>query len=136
MRSSGVNPIYREHIIDHYRNPRNFGSLKSCDIRCREFNFSCGDDLEFFLNIKKGKITDVRFQGQGCALSVAAASMLTGKAIGMSVRLLEKMKNEDIVKMLGVGELQGSRLRCATLGLNGLQTGIKEWKRGKNEKKK
>ena len=131
----GTNQIYREHIIDHYRNPRNFGSLKSCDMRRRESNFSCGDDLEFFLTIKKNKITDVRFQGEGCALSVAASSMLGEKVIGMSVGALEKMENQDIVKMLGVGELHGSRLRCATLGLKGLQTGLKEWK-NKNIKKK
>ena len=135
MKLKGTNLIYREHIIDHYRNPRNFGSLKSCDIRCRESNFSCGDDLEFFLNIKKNKITDIRFQGQGCALSMSASSMLGEKVIGMSVKSLEKMENQDIVKMLGVGELHGSRLRCATLGLKGVQTGIKEWK-NKGTKKK
>ena len=136
MKPKGVNPIYREHIIDHYRNPRNFGNLKSCDIRRRESNFSCGDDLEFFLNIKKNKITEIRFQGQGCALSMAASSMLGEKIIGMSVGSLEKMENQDIVKMLGVGELHGSRLRCATLGLKGIQTGVKEWKKNKCTKKK
>ena len=131
MSKTTVDPIYREHIIDHYRNPRNFGSFDSCDIVRRESNFSCGDDLEFFLKIKKNKVDGIRFQGQGCALSVAAASMFAEKAIGMKIKDIEEIDENYIVKMLGVGDLQGSRLRCATLGLKGLKTGISDWKKEK-----
>jgi len=131
MSKMSVDPIYREHIIDHYRHPRNFGNFDSCDIVRRESNFSCGDDLEFFLKTSKGKVDGIRFRGQGCALSVAAASMLSEKAVGMKIKDIEAMTESDIVKMLGVGDLHGSRLRCATLGLKGLKTGISDWKKNK-----
>ena len=125
MTASG-NSIYREQIIDHYRHPRNFGSLADCDVRRRESNYSCGDDLEFFIKIKGGCLTDIRFQGQGCALSVAAASMLTEKAVGRTVDQVMKLDERDIIRMLGVGELTGSRLRCAVLGLKGVQAALSQ----------
>lgn len=120
------NSIYREQIIDHYRHPRNFGRLASCDVRRRESNYSCGDDLEFFIRLKDGRLTDIRFQGQGCALSMAAASMLTEKVTGMTERQVMKLEDHDVIEMLGVGELTGSRLRCAVLGLKGIQAALSE----------
>jgi nitrogen fixation NifU-like protein len=121
--------VYRERIIDHYRNPRNFGSFSACDVVRQESNFSCGDDLEFFLKIGKGRVKDIRFQGQGCALSVAAASLLTEKVVGMKLVDIGKMDSRDVVAMVGIGEIEGSRLRCATLGLKGIQTAVAEWKK-------
>ena len=123
MRDS-AEQLYREHIIDHYRNPRRFGFLDPADAVHRESNFSCGDDLEFSVRVAGGKVTDLRFRGQGCALSVAAASMLAEKAVGLPVADLLAMTESDIVRMLGVGELSGSRLRCAALGLKGIRTAL------------
>ena len=126
---SALEQVYREQIIDHYRNPRRFGQLAACDVRRRESNFSCGDDLDFFLKFKGDRIADIRFNGQGCALSVAAASMLAETVVGMSLAAVEKLSEVDVLKMLGVGNLQGSRLRCATLGLKGIQTAVADWKK-------
>lgn len=139
MKGTGSS-IYREQIIDHYRHPRNFGRLAHCDVSRRESNYSCGDDLEFFIKLKSGRLSDIRFQGQGCALSVAAASMLTEKVIGMTTAQVMKLDEGDVVAMLGVGELTGSRLRCAALGLKGVQVAISQAeakpKKGKSSRKR
>ncbi|MBN1585682.1 iron-sulfur cluster assembly scaffold protein [Candidatus Uhrbacteria bacterium] len=130
-RRSPVDPVFRENIIDHYRNPRRFGLLDSPDFVRRESNFSCGDDLEFSVRVRKGAIVDVGFAGQGCALSIAAASMLSERAIGMRTADLESMADGDIVAMLGVGQLTGSRLRCATLALKALKGGLADWNKSR-----
>lgn len=69
--------IYREIILDYYRNPRNYGKIQDPDISQRDSNPLCGDELEMHLNIKDDKVTDVKFTGKGCAISQASASMLT-----------------------------------------------------------
>ncbi|MDE1841384.1 MAG: SUF system NifU family Fe-S cluster assembly protein, partial [Thaumarchaeota archaeon] len=69
--------IYREIILDYYRNPRNYGKIQDPDIAQRDSNPLCGDELEMHLNIKDDKVADVKFTGKGCAISQASASMLT-----------------------------------------------------------
>lgn len=108
--------IYREEILDHYKNPRNYGSLKEATHQASDRNASCGDLMEMSLKVKKGRIEAVKFKGEGCAISMAAASMLTEKIKGRRVAEIELMTDKDIAKMLGV-KISLTRMKCATLGL-------------------
>jgi nitrogen fixation NifU-like protein len=135
-RPSASADVYRQRIVEHYRAPRNFGALKSCDAKCRESNFSCGDDLEFFLKMKADRVADVSFQGHGCALSVAAASLLTESIRNQSATEVLDLEDQDIIDLLGLGPLTGSRLRCATLSLKGIQQAVRDWQETTAKKKR
>jgi nitrogen fixation protein NifU and related proteins len=119
-----IEAIYQENILDHYRHPHNFGSLPDATFGRREANYSCGDEVEFFVKLDgRGKVAEARFQGKGCAISQAATSMLTESILGLSRSELEQLAAEDVMKLLGV-TVGPSRLRCATLGLKALQAGL------------
>lgn len=120
------NEIYREHILDHYKHPRNFGVLKDADIRQREFNPLCGDELEFNIKLSNGKIEDVRFKGRGCAISQASASLLTEDIMGKSLKEIEKIKNEDVINMLGI-PIGPVRYKCAILAIMTVKAGIRHY---------
>lgn len=107
--------IYRELILDHYKNPRNFGHLHRVDASSEAYNATCGDKMRIEITRKK-VIEDIRFSGEGCAISQASASMLTEKVKGMSIAQIKKISLQDIQKMLGV-TLTPSRVKCATLPL-------------------
>ena len=116
--------LYAENILDHYRNPRNFGSLKGCDHKAKDANPMCGDKLVMELKVtKSGKISNAMFHGIGCAISQAAASMLTEKLKGMSLTQAGKISNDDIYKMLAV-PISQSRVKCALLGLSTLKKAL------------
>jgi len=110
---------YREEIIDHYKNPRNFGEMEKPDLAITEANSSCGDMIKIYLKMEGEKISEIRWQGVGCAISTAAASMLSEKARGMEKKDLESLGEEGIVKMLG-GEINPGRMNCVTLAYRGL----------------
>ncbi|MBI3955968.1 SUF system NifU family Fe-S cluster assembly protein [Candidatus Gottesmanbacteria bacterium] len=111
--------IYREAILDHYKHPRNFGHLKKPDIVMEEGNVTCGDRIVMEIKFKVG-IEDIRFSGEGCAISQASASMLTEKVKGMNKVQVKKLSRKDIEDMLGTS-LTPSRVKCATLPLEVLQ---------------
>ena len=115
--------IYRENILDHFKNPHNFGKLKNCDINSKEFNPTCGDEVEIFAKINDDKISDVRFFGKGCAISQASASMLTDKIKNMPIEEINKLTKEDIISMLGI-DLGVVRQRCGLLCLKTLHKGL------------
>jgi|SRR3989344_3327767 len=117
--------VYRENILDHFKNPHNFGKLEFCDIKCKEFNPTCGDEVEIFAKIHDSKITDAKFFGKGCAISQAAASMLTDKIKDMSLEEVKKLTKEDIMNMLGI-KLGIVRQKCGLLCLNALLKGLLE----------
>ena len=111
--------LYREIILDHYKHPRNFGHLDKPDVVMEEGNVTCGDRI--VMEIKyKGTIEDIRFNGEGCAISKASASMLTEKVKGMNKKQMRKLSRIDIEEMLGT-TLTPSRVKCATLPLEVLQ---------------
>jgi nitrogen fixation NifU-like protein len=119
--------IYREEILDHYRNPRNFGELMKADVKHKETNASCGDMVEVALKWQKEKgdrrIGEIKFRGVGCAISLAAASMLTEAVKGKTAAEIEKMSEQDVMKLLGV-EIGPARKKCAVLGLVALKQAI------------
>lgn len=115
--------IYRQYILEHYRDPRNHGRLDHPDIHAADTNPLCGDRIELDLQTADGRVTDVRFSGRGCAISQAAASMLTERIEGASLDELRALKPADILEMLGV-EIGPARQRCALLSLRVLHQGI------------
>ena len=116
--------IYREIILDYYRNPRNYGKIQNPDIAQKDSNPLCGDELEMHLNIKDNKVADVKFTGKGCAISQASASMLTELIIGKDFEYVKKLTKEDILDNLGLHELGPARIKCALLSLKVLKYGI------------
>ena len=114
--------IYRELILDHYKHPRNFGHLDHVDAAAEAYNATCGDKMR--IEIKgTSVIEDIRFSGEGCAISQASASMLTEKVKGMGAAHVRKLSRKDIEDMLGT-TLTPSRVKCATLPLEVLQKAI------------
>ena len=117
--------IYRELILDYYRNPRNFGKLEKFDIEAHDTNPLCGDEVEMQIAVGDGKnIDQIKFSGKGCAISVASASLLTELAKGKSLEWVKSLSKEDVFKLLGNPELGPSRVKCALLGLKVLKTGV------------
>lgn len=115
--------LYRQNILDHYQNPRNWGTLPEPDITAEDANPLCGDRLRMDLAVKDGRIEQVRFSGQGCSISRAAASMLTEAIEGKTVDEVKKIGREEVLEMLGI-ELGPVRLKCALLALKTLKLGL------------
>ncbi len=117
--------IYRQLILDHYKNPRNFGHLSKPDIRVEEGNVTCGDRIVIELKVDKKtkKIVEISFSGEGCAISRASASLLTEKVKSFTFDQVMKITTQDILRMLGT-PLTPSRVKCAILSLEVLQKGI------------
>lgn len=118
--------MYAEQILDYYKNPRNFGEMKNAQIHARDLNPLCGDEIEIFALLKDKKISEIKFRGAGCAISMASASMLTEKAKGKNISEVMKMGEKEILEMLGI-DVSPARKKCAMLGLWVLQTGIKNF---------
>lgn len=118
--------IYRELILDHYKHPRNFGHLDNPDVVIEEGNVTCGDRIMMEIKYKKPKkiVEDIRFSGQGCAISQASASLLTEKIKGMKLSNILKLTTADILHMLGT-QLTPSRTKCAVLPLEVAQKAVK-----------
>lgn len=128
-----MDDIYREVILDHYKNPRNFGKISNPSCSFHLYNSACGDDITIDLVVSnQGSgvriIKDVKFRGNGCAISTASASMLTEIVLGKDKKYVEKLVSRDIIKMLGV-DLTPSRLKCALLPLEVLQKAISQNKK-------
>ncbi len=115
--------IYKDHVLDHYKNPRNYGKIKSPDFCHEEQNIFCGDSVEIFGLLDKDTIQHIKFTGRGCVVSQAAASLLLEKIQGKSKKEIEKLVVEDVVKLLGV-KLSSTRMKCAELPLLALKKGL------------
>lgn len=123
--------IYRQELIDHYQNPRNYGRLVDADVIMELENISCGDKVELFIKLKSGKIDAINFEGEGCAIAIASASILTEHAKGKKASELEGLSLEDFLKILKV-ELTISRIKCAGLSLETLKKALKSVDRETN----
>ena len=117
--------IYRELILDYYRNPRNFGKLEKFDIEARDTNPLCGDEVEMQVAVGPGQsIEQIKFTGKGCAISVASTSLMTELAKGKSLEWVKSLSKEDVFQLLGNPELGPSRVKCALLGMKALKMGV------------
>jgi nitrogen fixation protein NifU and related proteins len=114
---------YREYILDHYRNPRNYGKLEHPDVHAEDSNPLCGDQISMDLQIAGDHVTEVRFRGRGCAISQASASMLTEMIEGRTVEEVIQLGTDDILETLGI-PISPARTKCAFLPLRVLHRGL------------
>jgi nitrogen fixation protein NifU and related proteins len=116
--------MYREHILDHYKHPRNFGVLQPADVDHEANNPLCGDQIRLTFKVNaKDEVEDVKFTGRGCAISQASASLLTSRVKGKTLNDIKLIDRDEIVKMLGI-PISPVRLKCALLSLAVLREGI------------
>lgn len=126
---SEYDEVQMEYILDLYRNPKNFGTIDGADFSHQEGNPSCGDEIRIDVKIDKNRIADIKFSGKGCAISQAAASILTEKVKGKLIEDVKNFSKEDMLKAIGV-QLSPIRLKCGLLALKVLKAGlygIKGW---------
>lgn len=121
--------LYREAILDHYRHPRHKGHLPEADIRYHDHNPFCGDEVTIELKVEDDVVVDAAFDGRGCAISQATASMLMEEVIGKPLEEVRSWDKEYVLDMLGI-EIGPVRLKCALLPLKALKAGVwglEEW---------
>ncbi|HET9030950.1 MAG TPA: SUF system NifU family Fe-S cluster assembly protein [Candidatus Aquilonibacter sp.] len=117
-----MDDFYRDFILDHYRNPRNFGTLEQATASAEDINPLCGDQIRMDLHVdESGVVNDVRFSGKGCAISQASASMLTEEIKGMKLEDVARLTKDIVLDNVGIG-ISPTRLKCATLGLRVLKS--------------
>jgi nitrogen fixation NifU-like protein len=121
--SDGFDELYREVILDHYKNPRNFGTLEECDAHAEGQNPLCGDEIAIDVAFDGDTISDVRFSGRGCAISQAATSMLTEMVKGKSAAAAAALTKDDLLEEAPI-PLTPIRLKCAVLGLTTLKLAL------------
>lgn len=114
---------YREEIIDHYKNPRNFGELADKDKSGKGINAACGDMVEFYVKENEGKVMEVKWRGVGCAMSTAAASLLSEQIKGEKIIDIEGYDEKTMENL--VGAINPGRLKCVMLPLSALKEALK-----------
>ncbi|WNB92917.1 Fe-S cluster assembly sulfur transfer protein SufU [Bacillus sp. NEB1478] len=139
--SSNLDQLYRQVIMDHYKNPRNKGVLEDGALTINMNNPTCGDRIQLTLKVEDGKIESAKFDGEGCSISLASASMMTQAVKGLSVEEAVKLANIFYDMMLGneyddesidlgdIEALQGvskfpARIKCATLAWKAMEQGV------------
>ena len=119
-----MDSIYRENILEHSKHPQNKGHLDPYDYAFEDTNPLCGDEVRIELRVNEdGVVTEVAFDGQGCAISQASASMLTEIVTGMTVDQVKSMPKEELLDEIGI-DLSPARLKCALLSLNVLKASL------------
>lgn len=143
MSSNNLDALYRQVIMDHYKNPRNKGILEDDSLTINMNNPTCGDRIQLTLKLNDGKVTDAKFEGEGCSISMSSASMMTqaikGKSIEEALKLskvfsdmmLGKEYDEEDLDLGDIEALQGvsqfpARIKCATLAWKAMEKGINE----------
>jgi nitrogen fixation protein NifU and related proteins len=112
-----VDELYRDQILEHYKRPHNFGRLERFDLDYADTNPFCGDEQHVYLRLDdEGRVAEVSFEGQGCAISTAATSLLTDELIGKTREELLRLPKEYVLELLGI-EISATRMKCAMLGL-------------------
>lgn len=136
-----LDDLYRRVIMDHYKNPRNRGTMEAESVTIDLNNPTCGDRISLQLQVDDGKVTDAKFSGEGCSISLSSASMMTeavkGKTFEEALELVQRFsglmkgepvefeENEDIEALSGVNKFP-ARIKCAMLGWNALRKGIEQ----------
>jgi nitrogen fixation NifU-like protein len=112
-----VDELYRDQILEHYKRPHNFGPLDDFDLEFEDNNPFCGDEQHIFLKLgEDGKVAEVSFEGQGCAISTAATSLLTDELEGMTPQEILALPKDYVLDLLGI-DISATRMKCALLGL-------------------
>ena len=112
-----MDELYRDQILDHYKRPHNFGRLDDFDLEFEDNNPFCGDEQHVYIKLDEDdRVSEISFQGQGCAISTAATSLLTDELAGKSRDELLQLPKEFVLELLGI-DISATRLKCALLGL-------------------
>jgi nitrogen fixation NifU-like protein len=118
-----MDDYYREYILDHYRNPRNYGTLENPTAHAEDSNPLCGDQLAIDLVVEGDRVSEVRFKGRGCAISQATASMLSEMIEGKTVEEVVQLGKDDVLEALGIA-ISPARTKCAFLSLRVLHRSL------------
>jgi nitrogen fixation protein NifU and related proteins len=124
---SELDSLYREVILDHYKNPRGHGVIEGADAEAEGQNPLCGDEVSIAVAFEGDTIADVKFQGRGCAISQAATSMLMDMVKGRSAQEVASMSRDELLDEVGI-PLTPVRLKCALLGLGVLKLALHKGK--------
>ena len=119
--------LYSETLLDHFRHPRNYGSLAAPDISNEQFNPLCGDRIRLELKLDQARVNEARFKGDACAICTAAASLLTELVLGKDLAQLANIPDERLISALE-SDIQPARLQCALLPLQALREGLRNFK--------
>lgn len=142
MSSNNLDQLYRQVIMDHYKNPRNKGVLEDDSLTINMNNPTCGDRIQLTLKVNDGKVADAKFEGEGCSISMSSASMMTqaikGKdikeALKLSTIFSDMMQGKDYDDDIDLGDIEAlsgvskfpARIKCATLAWKAMEKGLKE----------
>lgn len=118
--------MYREYILEHYKNPRNYGELDDPDIENEDLNPLCGDQIAIDVKLDGDRIDDIKFTGKGCAISQASMSILSQRVKGKTLDEVKSLTKDDIIGWLRI-PISAMRVKCAVLGLMVLQAGIHKY---------
>lgn len=117
-----MDELYRDEILDHYRHPRNFGTIREEPlgaklIHIHASNHGCGDDLDADLVIKNGVIVDLKWRGTGCTISQASMSLVSEWALGKTIEEATQLSKKEVLSFVGLPEIAEAREKCALLPL-------------------
>ena len=118
-----MDDLYAEEIIAHYEHPNNKGKIENASAQVHEYNPVCGDEITVYIKVEGDKLADIKFEGTGCAISIASASMMTEFMIGMKVEEAEKVRLEKLIEVIGINP-GPARLKCATLSLRAIKEAL------------
>ena len=114
--------MYKEELLEHYKHPQNQGKIEDADVEYKDFNPVCGDEIKVFMKINE-TVEDIKFEGTGCAISQAAASILTEHLKKKQLDAVKKMSSEDMLELLPI-KLNHLRMKCGLLALKAIQKGL------------
>ncbi|MCM3123952.1 MULTISPECIES: Fe-S cluster assembly sulfur transfer protein SufU [Bacillaceae] len=143
MSFNNLDNLYRQVIMDHYKNPRNKGVLEEGSLTVNMNNPTCGDRIQLTMKVEDGKVADAKFEGEGCSISMSSASMMTQAVKGRNIEEALKLSSvfsdimqgkeyeEDDLDLGDIEALQGvakfpARIKCATLAWKAMEKGLKE----------
>ncbi|MDE1825005.1 MAG: SUF system NifU family Fe-S cluster assembly protein [Candidatus Micrarchaeota archaeon] len=115
--------IYAERLIQYYEHPHNKGKLPGASVELHEENVTCGDKMTIYLKIRQNIVEDIKFDGDGCAISMASASMITDFVKGKSLEEVEKMTISTVMEIIGI-DPGPARLHCATLSTRAIKGAV------------
>ena len=118
-----MDSLYKEIVLDHYKNPHNFGTLEPADYTAEDTNPLCGDQVRIDMRVDDGIVTDIKFSGRGCAVSMASSSILTDMVMGQPLEEVRAITKDDLLEEIGI-PVSPARMKCATLGLTVLNLSL------------